>query len=90
MGIAGSVILFLLIWWLILFTVLPLNISNNAEKNVRNEGNDSGAPNNPQIFKKFLITTILSSIIWSIIYLFLKDQGLLLYILDLFYSNEVN
>ena len=90
MGIAGSIILFLLIWWLLLFTILPLNISNNAEKNISNDGNDSGAPNNPQIFKKFLITTILSTIIWSIIYLFLKDQGLLLYILDLFYSNEVN
>ena len=89
MGIAGSIILFLLIWWLLLFTILPLNISNNAEKNINNDGNDSGAPNNPQIFKKFLITTILSTIIWSIIYLFLKDQGLLLYILDLFYSNEV-
>ena len=89
MGIAGSIILFLLIWWLLLFTILPLNISNNAEKNINNDGNDSGAPNNPQIFKKFLITTIISIIIWSIMYIFLKDQGLLLYILDIFYSNEV-
>jgi hypothetical protein len=36
-----------------------------------------------------LITTIISIIIWSIMYIFLKDQGLLLYILDIFYSNEV-
>ena len=88
MGIAGSIILFLLIWWLLLFIVLPLNISDTAEKIVEG-GNDTGAPSNPQIFKKFLITTIISIIIWSIIYLFLKDQGLLLYILDVFYSNEV-
>ena len=88
MGIAGSIILFLLIWWLLLFIVLPLNISDTAEKIVEG-GNDTGAPSNPQIFKKFLITTIISIIIWSIIYVFLKDQGLLLYILDIFYSNEV-
>jgi len=88
LGIAGSIILFLLIWWLLLFIVLPLNISDTAEKIVEG-GNDTGAPSNPQIFKKFLITTIISIIIWSIIYLFLKDQGLLLYILDVFYSNEV-
>ena len=88
MGIAGSIILFLLIWWLLLFIVLPLNISDNAEKIVEG-GNDTGAPSNPQIFKKFLITTIISIIIWSIMYIFLKDQGLLLYILDIFYSNEV-
>ncbi|MBL6840781.1 MAG: DUF1467 family protein [Pelagibacterales bacterium] len=89
MGIAGSIIIFLLIWWLMLFIVLPLNISDKAEK-VIEDGNDTGAPNNPQIFKKFLITTIISIIIWSIMYMFLKDQGLLLYILDVFYSNEVN
>ena len=88
MGIAGSIILFLLIWWLLLFIVLPLNISDTAEKIVEG-GNDTGAPSNPQIFKKFLITTIISIIIWSIMYMFLKDQGLLLYILDIFYSNEV-
>ena len=72
-----------------LFIVLPLNISDKAEK-VIEDGNDTGAPNNPQIFKKFLITTIISIIIWSIMYIFLRDQGLLLYILDVFYSNEVN
>ena len=88
MGLAGSIILFLLIWWLLLFTILPLNISDKAEKFVE-DGNDTGAPNNPQIFKKFLITTIISIIIWSIMYIFLRDQGLLLYIIDIFYSNEV-
>ena len=88
MGIAWSIILFLLIWWLLLFIVLPLNISDTAEKIVEC-CNDTGAPSNPQIFKKFLITTIISIIIWSIMYIFLKDQGLLLYILDIFYSNEV-
>jgi predicted secreted protein len=72
-----------------LFIVLPLIISDKAEK-VIEDGNDTGAPNNPQIFKKFLITTIISIIIWSIIYMFLRDQGLLMYILDVFYSNEVN
>ena len=72
-----------------LFIVLPLNISDKAEK-VIEDGNDTGAPNNPQIFKKFLITTIISIIIWSIMFMFLRDQGLLLYILDVFYSNEVN
>ena len=72
-----------------LFIVLPLNISDKAEK-VIEDGNDTGAPNNPQIFKKFLMTTIISIIIWSIMYMFLRDQGLLLYILDVFYSNEVN
>ena len=32
MGITGSIILFLLIWWVIFFISLPLNIQNNKKK----------------------------------------------------------
>ena len=35
-----------------------LNISDTAEKIVEG-GNDTGAPSNPQIFKKFLITILI-------------------------------
>ena len=31
-------------------------------------GNDPGAPKNPRIFKKFLITTLITSIIFAVIY----------------------
>ncbi len=50
---------------------------------------DPGAPNNPQLFRKFLITTVVSIVIWFIIYSFLNNEGFLMYILKLFYINEV-
>ena len=88
LGITGSIIIFLLIWWLIFFLSLPINI-NNSNKKIAIEGEDPGAPNNPQIFKKFLITTFVSVIIWFIIYFFLNNDGFLMFILKLFYMNEV-
>ena len=88
MGITGSIIIFLLIWWLIFFISLPINIKKGKPgKNI--EGEDPGAPNNPQLFRKFLITTVVSVVIWFIIYSFLNNDGFLMYILKLFYINEI-
>ena len=69
MGITGSIIVYVLIWWIIFFSVLPVGIQSNKEKfKERIEGVDLGAPNNPKIAKKFLITTIITSIIFIVIY----------------------
>ena len=69
MGITGSIIVYVLIWWIIFFSVLPVGIQSNKEEfKERIEGVDPGAPNNPKIAKKFLITTIITSIIFIVIY----------------------
>jgi|TARA_B110000967_G_C18653841_1_gene444738 predicted secreted protein len=72
-GITGSIIVYVLIWWIIFFSVLPIGIQSNKEKfKEKIEGIDPGAPNNPKIGKKFLITTILTSIIFLLIYYLVK------------------
>ena len=69
MGITGSNIVYVLIWWIIFFSVLPVGIQSNKEKfKERIEGIDPGAPINPKIGKKFLITTLITSIIFIVIY----------------------
>ena len=69
MGITGSIIVYVLIWWIIFFSVLPVGIQSNKEKfKEKIEGVDPGAPINPKIGKKFLITTLITSIIFIVIY----------------------
>ena len=69
MGITGSIIVYVLIWWIIFFSILPVGIKSKKEKfKERIDGIDPGAPNNPKIGKKFLITTIITSIIFVAIY----------------------
>ena len=73
MGITGSIIVYVLIWWIIFFSVLPFGIESNKEIFKDSiEGNDPGAPKNPKIAKKFLITTIITSIIFIMIYYAVK------------------
>jgi len=69
MGITGSIIVYVLIWWIIFFSVLPIGIQSNKETfKEKIEGIDPGAPKNPKIAKKFIITTIITSIIFIVIY----------------------
>ena len=69
MGITGSIIVYVMIWWIIFFSVLPVGIQSNKEVfKERVGGEDPGAPKNPKIGKKFLITTIITSIIFVVIY----------------------
>ena len=73
MGITGSIIVYVLIWWIIFFSILPVGIQSNKEKFKENiEGIDPGAPKNPKIAKKFIITTIISTIIFLVIYYLVK------------------
>jgi len=74
-GITGSIIVYVLIWWIIFFSVLPIGIQSNKEKfKQKIEGIDPGAPNNPKIGKKFFITTIITSILFIMIY-YIVDLG---------------
>ena len=69
MGITGSIIVYVMIWWIIFFSVLPIGIRSNKEVfKDKIGGVDPGAPKNPKIGKKFLITTIITTFIFSVIY----------------------
>ena len=75
MGITGSIIVYVMIWWIIFFSVLPIGIRSNKEVfKEKIEGMDPGAPKNPNIVKKFLITTLITTIIFSVIYYLTKAE----------------
>ena len=69
MGITGSIVVYVIIWWIVFFSVLPIGIQSNKEKFKSSiEGIDPGAPKNPKIAKKFLITTLITTMIFAVIY----------------------
>ena len=77
MSTTGSLIVYISIWWIVFFSVLPIGIkSQNVKPTDELHGNDPGAPKNPKIAKKFLITTLIISIIFIVIY-YLVSQNYL-------------
>ena len=74
MSATGLVILYVIIWWIVFFAILPIDV--NREKTVKTEGEDTGSPENPKILKKFIYCTGITSIIFIIIYLLIKYEYL--------------
>ena len=75
MGITGSIIVYTSIWWIVFFSILPIGIQSNKEIfKDKIEGFDTGAPKNPKIAKKFLITTIITSILFIVIYYLVNNN----------------
>ncbi|MBD1160923.1 DUF1467 family protein [Pelagibacterales bacterium SAG-MED15] len=74
MSITGSLIIYVLIWWIVFFALLPIDVNREKKDNIR--GIDAGAPENPKIIKKFAYSTLITSIIFIIIFLLVKYEYL--------------
>lgn len=59
---------YLIIWWLTLFIILPIGIQSQAEKGRVTRGSERGAPAKPVMLKKILLTTLVSSVIFGTLY----------------------
>ena len=64
MTITSAIVLLSVYWFVVLFIVLPINITTqNDERNII-EGTAPSSPVDPNLKRKFSITTIVSVILW--------------------------
>jgi predicted secreted protein len=66
MGWATGVMVYLVIWWTVLFCVLPLGV-----RRVQNpgRGEERGAPERPQLLRKAAITSVVAAVLWMGLFL---------------------
>ena len=70
MGLAWTLSIYFISWWLILFMILPINIRNHHEAGVDHvAGSDPGAPYRPQLRRKFITTTWITAIVVGALWL---------------------
>lgn len=69
MTLAYAVFIYLLIWWVMLFAILPIGVTRNEEDG---KGYDRGAPKFPNLKKKLIINTVVSGIILAIIWILME------------------
>lgn len=68
MSIMGGVIIYVNLWMVILFMVLPFGIKNQVDSVNYQKGTDPGAPVESKMKKKILITTLITTVIFSLIF----------------------
>ena len=64
MAVATAIAIYFLIWWIMLFAVLPWGVRAQGEEGA--PGTDPGAPTVPRLRAKLLWTTIAAAVVWSI------------------------
>ena len=65
MNPVSAVVVFIVIWWLVLFMVLPFGVRRNETPQA---GHDPGAPAQPMLWRKAAVTTAISVVLFAIVY----------------------
>ncbi|MBE7637583.1 DUF1467 family protein [Sneathiella sp. P13V-1] len=68
MGFVTGLVVYSIMWFVVLFTVLPWGVRTQQEEGEVEPGTAESAPVNPAIWKKLLITTIVTALLFGIFY----------------------
>jgi predicted secreted protein len=74
MPISTGLAIFFLIWWVVLFAVLPWGVRSQHEQGNVIPGTDPGAPAIPHLRRKLLWTTLVSLAVFAGCYLVYVDH----------------
>ena len=64
MGIATGIAIYFLIWWIVLFAVLPWGVKPQDEEIV--PGSDPGAPRAARVWAKLIWTTAVATVVFAV------------------------
>lgn len=78
MAITTILAIYFIIWWTVLFAVLPFGVRSQHEAGDVVPGSDPGAPAIHRVWGKMLWTTVIASVIFAIFYV-VYTQGLIPY-----------
>ena len=74
MSITGLAIIYIIIWWIVFFAILPIDVER--QKSIKIDGEDPGSPENPKMLKKFIYCTVITRVLFSLIYLLMNFEYL--------------
>jgi predicted secreted protein len=67
MSLTTALAIYFIVWWIVLFTVLPFGVRSQAESGEVVPGSDPGAPAVPRLRAKIIWTTIVASAVFALL-----------------------
>ena len=64
MRLGTAIAIYFLIWWTVLFCVLPIGVKSQVDDGSIVSGTEPGAPIRPMLRKKAILTTLIASVIF--------------------------
>jgi predicted secreted protein len=66
--VATLIAIYFIIWWVVLFAVLPWGVRSQQESGEYAQGTDPGAPAIHRVWWKLLWTTVIASVVFAVLY----------------------
>lgn len=76
LSVAGAIGLYFVVWWTLLFAVLPVRVQTQAELGTIVDGTDPSAPASPALRERAIWTTVVSAIVFVAVAAFFPLAGL--------------
>jgi predicted secreted protein len=76
MSLLSSIAIYFVIWWLVLFAVLPFGVKSQHEEDDVTLGTEHGAPHEPYLLRKAIATTLIAGVIFAGVYVYFGVLGL--------------
>ncbi len=82
MSVTFAIAIYFIIWWTVLFAVLPIGVRTQGEDGAIVPGTPASAPTAPRLLRVVLLTTVISGLVfatlWALISYDIVDLNALL------------
>ena len=72
MSLSFAIAIYFIIWWTVLFAVLPIGVRTQAEDGAIVPGTPESAPAAPRLLRVVLLTTVISALVFAALWALIK------------------
>ena len=65
MSLTLAVAIYVVLWWTVLFAILPIGVRTQGEDGAIVPGTPASAPTTPRLFRVALVTTLVSALVFA-------------------------
>ena len=80
MSVSLGIALYIMIWWMTLFAVLPFGVRTQGEAGEVVEGTPESAPTRPRVVRAMAINTVVAAFVFAFVWTALDQDWMGLYI----------
>lgn len=74
MTLSFAIAIYAIIWWVVLFAMLPIGVRSQEEEGDVAPGTAESAPHQPRLLAKMLATTVVASFVFAAVYVIIVHK----------------
>ena len=74
MALVFAISMYVVIWWIVLFAMLPIGVRTQEEEGEVAPGTTESAPHMPKLLPKMFATTVVASVVFAVVYVIIVHR----------------